>query len=73
MLVNGLSIHMAEGLSTDLLVGNPGLHATPQLRMEEEESLLVRMVPWASWLGVAAAGALPATLLTMLYQQRLLQ
>ncbi|KAM5305613.1 mitochondrial antiviral-signaling protein isoform 1-T3 [Glossophaga mutica] len=73
--VNGLSIHVAEGPSVDLMAGNPGLHAVPLHRAEkEEESELVETpvlwAPWAPWLGVAAAGALLATLLAVLYRRR---
>lgn len=72
--MNGLSIHVAEGPSVDLMAGNPGLHAVPLPRAEEEEIQLVRtLVPWAPWLGAAAAGALLATLLAVLYRRRLLQ
>lgn len=76
--VNGLSIHVAEGPSVDLMAGNPGLHAVPLPRAEEEEEIqlvrtLVPWAPWAPWLGAAAAGALLATLLAVLYRRRLLQ
>ncbi|XP_036907611.1 mitochondrial antiviral-signaling protein [Sturnira hondurensis] len=76
--VNGLSIHVAEGPSVDLMAGNPGLHAVPLHRAEkEEESQLVGTpvpwAPWAPWLGAAAAGALLAALLAVLSRRRLLQ
>lgn len=76
--VNGLSIHVAEGPSVDLMAGNPGLHAVPLHRAEEQEETqlvetLVSGVPWAPLLRAAAAGALLATLLAVLYRRRLLQ
>ncbi|XP_045688807.1 mitochondrial antiviral-signaling protein [Phyllostomus hastatus] len=73
--VNGLSIHVAEGPSVDLMAGNPGLHAVPLHRAEEQETQTAGTPwdPWAPWLGAAAAGALLATLLAVLYRRRLLQ
>ncbi|XP_037003652.2 mitochondrial antiviral-signaling protein [Artibeus jamaicensis] len=76
--VNGLSIHVAEGPSVDLMAGNSGVQAVPLHRAEEEEEsqLVGTPVPWAPqalWLGAAAAGALLAALLAVLYRRRLLQ
>ncbi|XP_066243399.1 mitochondrial antiviral-signaling protein isoform X2 [Saccopteryx leptura] len=71
MSVDTLNIHVAEGPSTDLLSGNPGLHTDPQL--QEEEVPCAWTASWAPWLGAAAAGVLVATLLAALYRRRLLQ
>ncbi|KAM8775563.1 mitochondrial antiviral-signaling protein isoform 1-T1 [Rhynchonycteris naso] len=71
MSVDTLNIHVAEGPSTDLQSGNPGLYTDPQLK--KEESPCAGMAPWAPWLGAAAAGVLLATLLAVLYRRRLLQ
>ncbi|XP_019500141.1 PREDICTED: mitochondrial antiviral-signaling protein [Hipposideros armiger] len=64
-------IHVEEAPSIDNLSGNPGPHATQQTR-GEEESPCVGWAPLAPWLGVAAAGALLATLLAVLNRRRLL-
>ncbi|KAM5219892.1 mitochondrial antiviral-signaling protein [Hipposideros larvatus] len=64
-------IHVEEPPSTDNLSGNPGPHATQQTR-GEEESPCIGWAPLAPWLGVAAAGALLATLLAVLHRRRLL-
>lgn len=69
--VNALRIHVEETPSIDNLSGNPGPHATQQTQ-GEEESTSVGWAPLAPWLGVAAAGALLATLLAVLHQRRLL-
>ncbi|KAK2509977.1 hypothetical protein MC885_009541 [Smutsia gigantea] len=66
------SIHVAEGPSAQTLEDSPGPRAAAQPPAEEEQ-LGVGTVPWAQWLGVAAAGALLATLLAVLYRRRLLQ
>ncbi|XP_066090387.1 mitochondrial antiviral-signaling protein isoform X3 [Saccopteryx bilineata] len=71
MSVDTLNIHVAEGPSTDLLSGNPGLHTDPQL--QEEEVPCAWTASWVPWLGAAAAGVLVATLLAALYRRRLLQ
>lgn len=70
--VNTLSIHVSEAPSTDNLAGNHGPQAALPLQEEEEESLTlcIGTAPWAPWLGAAAAGALLAVLLAMLYQRR---
>lgn len=66
-------IHVAEGPSADLLAGNPGLHAATQL-MEEKELPCDGQAPRAPWLGMAAVGALLATVLVVvLYRRRLHQ
>ncbi|XP_008139272.2 mitochondrial antiviral-signaling protein isoform X1 [Eptesicus fuscus] len=66
-------IHVAEGPSADLLAGNPGLHAATQL-MEEKELPCDGKAPRAPWLGMAAVGALLATVLgVVLYRRRLHQ
>lgn len=70
--VSTLSIHVAEAPSTDNLAGNPGPQAALPLQ-EKEESLCVGTAPWAPWLGAAAAGALLAVLLAVLYRRRPLQ
>lgn len=68
-----LRVHVSEGPSADLLAGNPGLQAAPQLK-EEKELLCDEKAPSARWLGVAAAGALLATVLVVvLYRRRLHQ
>ncbi|XP_058419118.1 mitochondrial antiviral-signaling protein [Diceros bicornis minor] len=70
--VDSIRMHVAEGPNADLLEGSPGPRAALQLR-EDEVTLCNWTVPRARWLGVAAAGALLATLLAALYRRRLLQ
>lgn len=66
-------IHVAEGPSADLLAGNPGLHNATQL-MEEKELPCDGPAWRAPWLGMAAVGALLATVLgVVLYRRRLHQ
>lgn len=68
-----LRVHVAEGPSADLLAGNSGLHTATQL-MEEKELLCDGKAPRAPWLGMAAVGALLATVLVVvLYRRRLHQ
>lgn len=66
--VDVLRIHVEEVPSTDNLAGNPRPHATPQTNGEEESACA--WAPLTSWLGMAAAGALLAALLAMLYRRR---
>nr|XP_017510479.2 mitochondrial antiviral-signaling protein isoform X2 [Manis javanica] len=66
------SIHVAESPKAQTLKDIPGQRAAAQAPAAEEQ-LGVGTVPWAQWLGVAAAGALLATLLAVLYRRRLLQ
>ncbi|XP_036740985.2 mitochondrial antiviral-signaling protein isoform X3 [Manis pentadactyla] len=66
------SIHVAEGPNAQTLEDSPGPRAAAQAPAAEEQ-LGVGTVPWAQWLGVAAAGALLATFLAVLYRRRLLQ
>lgn len=70
--VGALRIHVEEAPSTDNLAGNTGPPAT-QLTQGEKETRCFQWAPVAPWLGVAAAGALLATLLAVLYRRRLLQ
>ncbi|XP_049725201.1 mitochondrial antiviral-signaling protein isoform X2 [Elephas maximus indicus] len=65
--MNSFEIHVTERPSADLLDGSPEPRATPQPPMREE-----LRVGEVSWLGVAAAGVLLATILTVLYRRRLL-
>lgn len=71
--VDILRIHVEEAPSIDNLAGNPGTHVAQQIQLEEEELLSSRGARWAPWLGAAAAGALLAVLLAVLYRRRLPQ
>lgn len=64
-------IHVAEGLSADLLDGRPEPREAPQPQEEELWSVAASGALW--WLGTAAAGALLAVLLVVLYRRRPLQ
>ncbi|KAM6144279.1 mitochondrial antiviral-signaling protein isoform 1-T3 [Erethizon dorsatum] len=66
-------IHVAEDPSVNLMAGNPGPHTVLQPPEEQEETSTSLSVPWASWLGAAAASALLAVLLAILYRRRPLQ
>lgn len=68
-----LRIHVEEAASIDNLAGNPGTHAAQQIQVEEEEVLCSRWAHPAPWLGAAAAGALLAMLMAVLYRRRLPQ
>ncbi|KAM9249363.1 mitochondrial antiviral-signaling protein isoform 2-T2 [Dugong dugon] len=66
---DSFAIHVTESPTADLLVGNPGPRAAPQPPVQEMPAITVF---WAPWLGAAAAAALLATVLTVLYRRRLL-
>ncbi|XP_045664361.1 mitochondrial antiviral-signaling protein isoform X1 [Ursus americanus] len=68
--VDSIRIQVTQDPSVDLLEGNPGPRAALQPLVEEEYT---QASLWAPWLGAAAAGALLAVLLTVLYRRRLLQ
>ncbi|XP_002918808.1 mitochondrial antiviral-signaling protein isoform X1 [Ailuropoda melanoleuca] len=68
--VDSIMIHVTQDPSVDLLEGNPGPHTALQPLVEEES---IQASLWAPWLRAAAAGALLAVLLTVLYRRRLLQ
>ncbi|XP_070444976.1 mitochondrial antiviral-signaling protein isoform X2 [Equus przewalskii] len=70
--VDSIRIHVAEDPSPDLLEGNPRPQ-TDQHLQEFEKTLCGWTVPWVQWLGVAAAGAILAAFLAVLYRRRLLQ
>lgn len=71
--VDILRIHVEEAPSIDNLAGNTGTHVAQQIQVEEEELLCSGWAHRAPWLGAAAAGALLAMLLAVLYRRRLPQ
>ncbi|XP_045151216.1 mitochondrial antiviral-signaling protein [Echinops telfairi] len=74
--VGSFAIHLTESPSADLLGANSGLQAALKSPMHEKpkvEAPGTTPGSWAAWLGMAAAGALLATVLAVLYRRRLHQ
>ncbi|XP_075420065.1 mitochondrial antiviral-signaling protein [Tenrec ecaudatus] len=72
--VGSFAIHLSESPSADLLGANSGLQAALKSPMHEKPKVEApgpTPGSWAAWLGMAAAGVLLATVLTVLYRHRL--
>ena len=65
--VDSIRVQVTQDPSVNLLEGKPGPCAAPE-PLEGVEH--IQASSWAPWLGAAAAGALLAMLLAMLYRRR---